>query len=161
MHNLAYADPDGRLIEEPSLRPLARSGWEVGGEGDSAPFDGAWTRLPEGSTIASLADRLALARDDEGETIRISPDAGWAVGAVLPPGYTRTLLPAFDEEEGARVLPVFGYAAVAFPEGQALVAATPTHPLEWLQPRNFSRRDIETAITAGVGHPPRQPAREP
>src|SRR5258708_3623481 len=150
MLNLAYAELDGRLIEEPFLRPLARSGWDVGGEGDSAPFDGTWTPLPEGSTIASLVDRLALARDDEGETIRISPDAGWAVGAVLPPGYTRTLLPAFDEEEGARVLPVFGYAAVAFRDGQALVAATRTDPLEWWQPRNFAGRDIEAAIATAA-----------
>ncbi len=150
MLNLAYADPDGRLIEEPTLRPLARSGWDVGGEGDPAPFDGTWMPLPDGATVASLAGRLALARDADGETIRLSPDAGWAVGAVLPPGYTRTLLPAFDEEEGARVLPVFGYAAIAFRHGQAVVAATRTDPLEWWQPRNFAGRDIESAITAAA-----------
>jgi wyosine [tRNA(Phe)-imidazoG37] synthetase (radical SAM superfamily) len=145
---LAYADPDGRLIEEAELRPLARSGWEVGGEGDGAPFDGTWSPLPEGATIASLEDRLALARDGGGETIRLSPDAGWAVGAVLPPGYTRTLLPAYEEEEGARVLPIFGYAAVAFRAGRPVVAAVRTDPLEWWQPRNFANRDIGVALAA-------------
>ena len=148
MLSLAYADLDGRLIEESSLHPLARSGWQVGGEGDRAPFDATWSELPEGATIASLVDRLALARDDDDETIRISPDAGWAVGAVLPPGYTRTLLPAYEEEEEARVLPVFGYAAVAFRNGQAVVAATRTDPLEWWQPKNFARLDIGRAIGA-------------
>jgi wyosine [tRNA(Phe)-imidazoG37] synthetase (radical SAM superfamily) len=146
--NLAYADPDGRLIEEAELRPLARSGWEVGGEGDGAPFDGTWSPLPEGATIASLEDRLALARDGGGETIRLSPDAGWAVGAVLPPGYTRTLLPAYEEEEGARVLPIFGYAAVAFRAGRPVVAAVRTDPLEWWQPSNFANRDIGAALAA-------------
>ena len=60
--NLAYADPDGRLIEEPELRPLARSGWDVGGGGDAPPFDATWIPLPEGATIASLPDRLARGR---------------------------------------------------------------------------------------------------
>src|SRR6202011_5791537 len=144
--NLAYADPQGRLIEEAELRPLARSGWDVGGPGDAAPFDAGWIPLPDGATIASLPDRLALARGDDGETVRISPDAGWAVGAVLPPGYTRTLMPAYEEEEGARVLPIFGYAAVAFRGGKAVVAAVRTDPLEWWQPHNFSGRDIDAAI---------------
>ena len=68
----------------------------------------------------SLPGRLALARDHSGEAIRLSPDAGWAVAAVLPPGYTRTLLPAYEEEEGAQVLPVYGYAAAAFRRGRAV-----------------------------------------
>ncbi len=149
--NLAYADPEGRLIEEPELRPLARSGWAVGGPGDEAPFDATWIPLPAGASIASLPDRLALARDDSGETIRLSPDAGWAVGAVLPPGYTRTLVPAYEEEEGARVLPIFGYAAVGFRSGKPVVAAARTDPLEWWQPRNFSGRDIQAAIAGARG----------
>jgi wyosine [tRNA(Phe)-imidazoG37] synthetase (radical SAM superfamily) len=148
MLNLAYADPEGRLIEESELQPLARSGREIGGEGDGAPFDGTWSPLPEGATIASLPDRLALARDGSGETIRLSPDAGWAVGAVLPPGYTRTLLPAYEEEPDARVLPIFGYAAVAFRGGRPMVAAVRTDPLEWWQPANFAGRDIGGAIAA-------------
>ena len=146
MLNLAYADAHGRLIEEPNLRSLARSGWQVGAPGDGAPFDASWTPLPEGASITSLPDRLALAQDASAETIRLSPDAGWAVGAVLPPGYTRTLVPAYDEEEGARVLPIFGYAAVAFREQRLVVAAVRTDPLEWWQPRNFAGRDIKGAI---------------
>lgn len=146
MLNLAYADPDGRLIEEPSLRPLARSGWHVGAPGDKAPFDTSWIALPDGASIASLPDRLALAQDASGETMRLSPDAGWAVGAILPPGYTRTLVPAYDEEEDAHVLPIFGYAAVAFRAERLVVAAVRTDPLEWWQPHNFAGRDIAGAI---------------
>jgi wyosine [tRNA(Phe)-imidazoG37] synthetase (radical SAM superfamily) len=55
-------------------------------------------------------------------------------------------VPAYDEEEGARVLPIFGYAAVGFRGGKPVVAATRTDPLEWWQPRNFSGRDIQAAI---------------
>jgi wyosine [tRNA(Phe)-imidazoG37] synthetase (radical SAM superfamily) len=154
MLNLAYADVSGRLMEEPNLRALARSGWNVGAPGDQGPFDTTWIPLPEGASITSLPDRLALAKDAFGETIRLSPDAGWAVGAVLPPGYTRTLVPAYDEEEGARVLPIYGYAAVAFRAEQLLVAAVRTDPLEWWQPRNFAGRDVAAAIARATSDLP-------
>ncbi|MHB8510401.1 MAG: radical SAM protein [Candidatus Dormibacteria bacterium] len=142
MLNLAYADEQGQLIEEDTLRPLVRSGWEI-----FAPAqDATWIPLPDGATITSLPDRMALAIDSTGETVRLSPDAGWAVGAVLPPGYTRTLVPAYEEEEGARVLPIFGYTAVAFRKGQAVVAAVRTDDLDWWQPAQFRGREIGPAI---------------
>jgi pyruvate-formate lyase-activating enzyme len=144
---LAYADPDGRLIEEPDLGAMARSGWEVGGADTVIP-DTTWIPLPDGATIASLPGRLALAIDGDGEVVRLSPDAGWAVGAVLPPGYTRTLLPAYDEDDEVEVLPIFGYAATAFRRGRPVVAAVRTDPLDWWQPDNFRGMDIAAAIAA-------------
>ncbi|MEA2682767.1 MAG: hypothetical protein QOK05_1095 [Chloroflexota bacterium] len=156
MLSLAYADPDGRLIEETDLGALARSGWEVGAAGDGPQFEAAWIPLPDGATVTSLPGRLALGREASGETVGLSPDAGWAVAAVLPPGYTRTLLPAFeeDDEEQVDVLPVFGYAALGFRGGQAVVAATRTDPLEWWQPRQFRDHDIQSAIArAGADMP--------
>lgn len=143
---LAYADPRGRLIEDASLQAIARSGWEVSAPGEGGPFDASWIPLPDGATVATLPGRMAVARDTDGETIRLSPDAGWAVGAVLPPGYTRTLMPAYEEDDDAAVLPIFGYAAVAFRRGSAVVAAVRTDPLDWWQPRNFRGRDIGAAI---------------
>ncbi|GAC1335745.1 MAG: radical SAM protein [Candidatus Dormibacteria bacterium] len=143
---LAYADPDGRLIEERELGALARSAHQVGARGDGPAFACDWIPLPEGATITSLPGRLALARDGAGDQVRLSPDAGWAVAAVRPPGYTRTHLPADDEDVEVDVLPVFGYAALAFRGSTPVVAATRTDPLEWWQPRQFAGRDIEVAI---------------
>jgi wyosine [tRNA(Phe)-imidazoG37] synthetase (radical SAM superfamily) len=142
MLTLAYADPDGRLIEDDTLYPCVRSGWDL----LPAPEDTTWIPLPDGATIASLPDRMAIALDEQGEQVRLSPDAGWAVGAVLPPGYTRTLMPAYEEEEEARVLPIFGYTAVAFRKGRPVVAAVKTDPLPWWEPRQFRGRDIGGAI---------------
>jgi wyosine [tRNA(Phe)-imidazoG37] synthetase (radical SAM superfamily) len=150
MLTLAYADLEGRLIEEEGLGALARSGWEIGGPGDGGPFEATWIPLPEGATVTALPGRLALSREAGGDVIRLSPDAGWAVGAVLPPGFTRTLLPAYEEEEDTEVLPIFGYAALAFRKGKPVVAALRTDPLDWWQPRNFRGRDIETAIEAAA-----------
>ena len=152
MLTLAYADPDGRLIEEETLGAAARSGWEVGSAEGSAPFDATWSPLPDGASIVSLPGRLALAREPGGDLVRLSPDAGWAAAAVLPPGYTRTLLPAFEEAEddpgGVAVLPVFGYAALAFRDGAPVAAALRTDPLDWWLPANFTGLDIHAAIGA-------------
>ena len=147
---LAYADPDGRLIEEDGLAALARSGHVVGARGDDPAFDCDWIPPPDGASITSLPGRLALAREAGGETVRLSPDAGWAVAAVLPPGYTRTLLPAFEEDDEVEVLPVFGYAALAFRDGRPVVAATRTDALDWWQPREFVGHDIQAAISGAV-----------
>ena len=148
--SLAYADSDGRLIEDSDLGALARSGHQVGVRGDGPAFDCDWIPLPEGATITNLPGRLALAREATGETVRLSPDAGWAVGAVLPPGYTRTLLPAFEEDEEVEVLPVFGYAALAFRGGRPVVAAARTDSLDWWQPRQFAGHDIRAAIATAA-----------
>jgi wyosine [tRNA(Phe)-imidazoG37] synthetase (radical SAM superfamily) len=151
---LAYADPEGRLIEESELSALARSGHEVGARGHGPAFDCGWIPLPDGASITSLPGRLALARDPGGATVRLSPDAGWAVGAVLPPGFTRTLLPAFEEDDEVEVLPVFGYAALAFRGGRPVVAATRTDPLEWWQPQQFAGHDIGAAIARAASDMP-------
>ena len=139
----AISDDHGRLLEVPGLAALTRSGWEI----LEAPASG-WIPLPDGATTVSLPGRLALATDEDGEQVRISPDAGWAGAAILPPGYTRTLFPAYEEEEGAAVLPVFGYAALAFKRGRPVVSAVRTDDLDWWQPREFRGRDIEAAIQA-------------
>ena len=44
------------------------------------------------------------------------------------------------------MLPIFGYAAVAFLRGRPVVAAIRTDPLDWWQPRHFRGRDIGAAI---------------
>jgi wyosine [tRNA(Phe)-imidazoG37] synthetase (radical SAM superfamily) len=155
--SLAYADHAGRLIEEAELGALGRSGWEVGDASSGAAFECGWIPLPDGASVTSLPGRLALGREATGDAVRLSPDAGWAVGAVLPPGYTRTLLPAFEEDDGGEpveVLPVFGYAAMGFRGAQAVVAATRTDPLEWWQPEQFRGHDIGAAIAqAGADMP--------
>lgn len=146
--SLAYADPAGRLIEEAELGALGRSGWEVGDASSGPAFECGWIPLPDGASVSSLPGRLAVGREATGETVRLSPDAGWAVAAILPPGYTRTLLPAFEEDEAAEieVLPVFGYAAMGFRSGRPVVAAVRTDPLEWWQPEQFRAHDIVAAI---------------
>lgn len=70
----------------------------------------------------------------------------YAVGALLPQGYTRTLLPAFRRSKADRPLPLLGYAAVAWRRGKAYVAAARTdRPGRW-DPEHYSTPDLPELV---------------
>lgn len=104
----------------------------VSAECTAAGFDGAatvplerWLPLPLGATLAPLA-RQADGLDRHGRARGLGRDR-WALGAVLPPGYLRTLYPAYRPTSD----PVSGEpsAAVGADENGALaVAAILTDP---------------------------------
>lgn len=66
----------------------------------------------------------------------------FAVGALLPQGYTRTLLPAYRRPSGEKPLPLFGYAAVAWREGRLWVAARRTDDPERWDPRYYNTPEL-------------------
>jgi len=82
--------------------------------------------LPEGSTLVPLM-REAEGLDRHGRTRPLGPSR-WALGAVLPPGFTRTLHPAYVDE-GLRESPLAALATAAIcadDSGALYVAAIPT-----------------------------------
>ncbi|MFC4769429.1 radical SAM protein [Effusibacillus consociatus] len=131
MH-LVYADQNGRIFEEPELLPLGRTGDLLTDiyEEELIPF-------PEGATLVSLPGTRALGIDKSEKTVAV-PDGATAVGALLPQGFTRLLLPGYAKREGADPLPLFGYTAVVWKEGKFFVAADPTDDeKERWNPLNF------------------------
>lgn len=121
---LLFCDPEGRLYDHPELLASARSG-EFVGEPDERPV-----ALPSFAKLASLPGRLPVGVDPRsGEPIvldevqvgrrRFVPVA---VGAVFPPGWTRTLLPGDAPLPGATVLPQWAYTAAG---------ATAAGPVAW------------------------------
>ncbi|HUZ77365.1 MAG TPA: radical SAM protein [Chloroflexota bacterium] len=148
MFNAAYVTAGGELKSMPGKRPLAAQGRAV------EPLEPAeLIPLPRGSVLSLLPDRTAVSA--QGEL------PGFPAAALLPIGYTRTLLPAYAgygtlpalhagkpaargdrlpvraEASSAAYLPLFGYAAVAVrDDGQPYVAALPTD-----DPRPWQRRD--------------------
>jgi hypothetical protein len=99
-------------------------------------FDGARTveldtaiLLPEGATLVPLA-REAEGLDRLGR-VRPIGASRWALGAVLPAGYTRTLHPAYRDEglREAPLAPLPTTAVCADDSGALYVAAVPTAPL--------------------------------
>ncbi|HEX3629830.1 MAG TPA: radical SAM protein [Candidatus Dormibacteraeota bacterium] len=139
MPRLLYATDDGSLREDQSLNAIARSGWELDAADTLIP-------LPPGTTLMHLPARRPLGRSASGQIVEPDDPGAQVVGAVLPPGYLRTWLPAYREQPPAPVLPLYGYAAVASVDGEPRVAALPTDHWDAWDPQALDRRRIGVAI---------------
>ena len=135
---LIYCTPDGEICEEPRLQALAF--------GDQ-PLDAAeLIPLPDGATLSMMPDRLAVGQTSSGKRWSIAASRGWAAAALLPIGYTRTLLPAYEKVPNMEPLPFFGYSAVAGMHGRLYVAALRTDdPNKW-HPRAFNKRTLTSLV---------------
>ena len=112
---LVYCTPAGEIREEVRLRALAFG---------NQPLAAAHLiPLPDGVTLSMMPDRLAVGEKPSGERQVMARSRGWAAAALLPIGYTRTHLPAYEKVPGTEPLPFFGYSAVASMHGRLYVAA--------------------------------------
>lgn len=99
-----YADEEGTILDAAGLRGMGR----VGSKNIALrPED--LIPLPESADLMLLPDHQAVGQTSAGE---ILPITGTAVAAILPAGYTRLFLPAYEREEDAERLPLYGYTAV-------------------------------------------------
>lgn len=138
--HLLYSTPDGEIREETRLQALAF--------GDKPLEARDLIPLPDGVTLSMMPDRLAVGLKKTGERQVLAASRGWAVAALLPIGYTRTLLPEYEKVPGTEPLPFFGYSAVASINGELYVAAVKTDdPHKW-HPRSFPRKKLEHAVHA-------------
>ena len=138
MAYLIYCTPDGEIREEPRLQALAF--------GDRPLEMADMIPLPDGVTLSMMPDRLAVGRKRSGERQVLPQARGWAVAALLPIGYTRTELPAYEKVADTEPLPFFGYSAVAGLNGRMYVAAVKTDdPRKW-HPRAFQRPKLERLV---------------
>lgn len=135
---LLYSTPEGEIREEARLQALSFGGRPLQAH-DLIP-------LPDGVTLSMMPDRLAVGCRRDGER-RVLPQArGWAVAALLPIGYTRTLLPDYEKVPDTEPLPFFGYSAVAGIHGRLYVAAIKTDdPRKW-HPRAFNKQKLERLV---------------
>ncbi len=155
---VACCDDDGVVFEEPSLAALGRSWdetWEIRAE-DMIP-------LPKGSTLVMLPGRQAVGMVEstgEARAVWIEPRRpggrevpAWAVAALLPAGYTRTLVPAYVRVPSGRdgvVLPLYGYTAVGMRDGRPYVAAMKTDdPTRWA-PNRYNTSDLGRLVDEAV-----------
>jgi wyosine [tRNA(Phe)-imidazoG37] synthetase (radical SAM superfamily) len=143
VQRLLYAAADGQLQVHSSLRAVARSGWEIGPPDRLIP-------LPDGATLVHLPGRVPLARTTRGDTVPLDEEGAVAVAAVMPPGYLRTMLPAYVDRPGAAVLPLYGYAAVADVDGEPHVAGLRTDRWSAWDPKAEDRQRIGPAIRAAA-----------
>ncbi|MGI8877761.1 MAG: hypothetical protein ACR2G8_04025, partial [Candidatus Limnocylindria bacterium] len=121
MFSAVHSDRSGRVYVSADWGACAFDGERTVEIGTAVP-------LPAGSTLVPLA-REAEGLDRHGHA-RPLGQSRWALGAVLPAGYTRTLHPAY-RDEGLRESPVAPLATAALcadDAGSLYVAAIPTAP---------------------------------
>jgi pyruvate-formate lyase-activating enzyme len=78
--------------------------------------------LPYGSQFYYFPKAKPIGLDEAGKLTVINNYL--PVAAFLPPGYTRTVLPAYVESEGSPLLPLWSYTAVVWYREQFYAAAT-------------------------------------
>ncbi|MBS2030385.1 MAG: radical SAM protein [Deltaproteobacteria bacterium] len=156
---LLIADEKGTVLEHPSLLAAVRSGEEILAARDVEEKPIA---LPEFGKLAFLPGRIPVGIDpDSGEPVPVTelklgsrtirPSA---VGALLPPGYTRTYLPAEVPPDGAPPLPQWAYTAAAWSAKGPVAYALHTDKRGHWDPSRYSTPDLKKLVTARLHESP-------
>lgn len=142
--SLIYQDETGRLYEDPELKAMGLNGFQV------ELADALWLDLPAGGELVALPGRLPTGYHSKSDAIEVveAPEGQTfsAVAAILPVGYTRKLLPAYEMDLPAE-LPLFGYTAAGSAGGRIKVAAIRTdEDLKW-NPSFYNTPDLPQRIS--------------
>jgi pyruvate-formate lyase-activating enzyme len=140
---LAYTDTRGRVFFDGTKSPLADGGIV------RAPQRDELIPLPDGGVVTMLPGRSPRLAGGAVAARRT------ALGVLLPAGYTRTLLPAFERRAGAPQLPLFGYTFACAVGDDLMVAAMRTDESDDWQPRRFAQGELEAILTARLAADPR------
>lgn len=138
---LVYADQDGKVYDHPECEALGRSGDMIVDllEDELIP-------LPEGATMVSLPCTRPVYADPATGDMKVLQGEYNAVGALLPQGYTRLLLPAYIKSDKTSVLPLFGYTAVVWKDnGFHVAAAQCDDPYKW-NPNTCDPRELRRKV---------------
>jgi pyruvate-formate lyase-activating enzyme len=139
--HLVYADKAGNVYDHPELIGLGRSAdiiTEIA-EDELIP-------LPDGATLVSLPHTRPVGWNESTESMEPLPGPYTAVGALLPQGYTRLLLPGYVKTDKSQMLPLFGYTAVVWKDGKFYAAARLTDQPDRWNPDNCDRRELKLGV---------------
>lgn len=139
--NVVYANRDGEVFDRPDFIGLGRSGELV-----TELLEEELIPLPEGATLVSLPDTRPIGLDRATGEMRVVPGDVSAVGALLPQGFTRLLLPGYAKTDRTKALPLFGYTAVVWKDGGFYVAAEASDDPERWNPRNCDVNELELQV---------------
>jgi len=143
MFQLLYADDKGRMFEHPDLLASGRTGsfYTEMDAGEVIP-------LPEGASLVMVPGGTPVGIDSEDGFTVYSGRRGkpvFAVGALLPQGFSRTLIPAYRRRDKTP-LPLFGYAAVGWQDGEIYVAAVQTDETSKWNPVHYSTAELAPLV---------------
>lgn len=118
-----YANEKGDALEHPGMTMLGRSGldWVEPTRAEMIP-------MPKGASLVSVPAHIPVGLDEQDNLQYFTREPGGsgavlAVAALLPQGFTRTLLPACVSPGNSSSLPLLGYAAVGLKDERIWVAA--------------------------------------
>ncbi len=137
MIGLAYCDKAGRIFYDESRQPLADGGVvrEVARE-ELVPAPAGTVPM----VLPARHPRVIKGVERRRQTLAV----------MLPAGYTRLLLPAYDRDAGAPALPLFGYTFACAIDETLHVAAMRTDEGEDWQPRAFAPGELEALVERRV-----------
>ncbi len=135
MPTLLFADDRGRVYEHPRLLAAVRTGDSLQAPGERP------VPLPPGASLAMLPGRRPVGIDPASRSLVVLHEVALgrrtivphAVGATLPPGFTRTFLPAAARPgaQPAPVLPQWAYTAAGFDRGYVVWALRTDRRRHW------------------------------
>lgn len=133
-----YADKNGEIFDAPGCHAVGCQGQDYRAlqPDDMIP-------LPEGAELMFLPGRNALQM--KGDTPQMLKGR-LAVAAMLPVGYTRTLLPAYERQAKAPQLPLYGYTAAALFNDEIYVAAVKTADNAKWHPYRYNTPDLKKRV---------------
>jgi pyruvate-formate lyase-activating enzyme len=141
---LVYADAEGRIFEWPELEMLGASGGKYERIGS-----GEWIRLPPGSELFVLPQRLPVGYDAEKRQVEVLAHDPYdpakpvqAVAAFMSPAYTQLYSPAYRTLPQAPLLPLFAYTAVGWKDGHFVATGVRIDPDERQDFRHFDPKEI-------------------
>ena len=142
---LVVADTEGQILDHPFLGMAGRSGTDV------VPVPSVdLLRIPEGSKLFTMPGSHPVAWDPRRQTYRPVPRVQIGgqrftcntVAAFLPPGYTRTLLPAGAYSVPQPPLPLWSYTAVGWDGEEFVASAVRTDPMDHSAARHYDDREL-------------------
>ncbi|MGI6413560.1 MAG: radical SAM protein [Syntrophomonadaceae bacterium] len=145
-----YSNQKGQILEHPEFEMLGRSGnqWVVPDRYNMIP-------LPKGAALVSLPNQIPVGiangslKGLDSDPLHPGRQVN-AVAALLPQGFTRTLLPSGVNIKPDQVLPLYGYAAIGLKGDQIYVAAIKTDKHHKWHPAHYNTNRLPVRINKMV-----------
>ncbi|OMF29110.1 radical SAM protein [Paenibacillus sp. FSL H8-0548] len=135
--NLVYADEQGNVFDHPDFIALGRSGDMI-----VEIMEDELIPLPNGATLVSLPFTRPIGLNPNTGEMQVIPGGAQSVGALLPQGFTRLCLPGYVKADKNEKLPLFGYTAVVWKDGNFYVTAEQSDNPEKWDPLNCDRDEL-------------------
>ncbi len=147
MIQMLFARASGEWMDIPPLAFVASCGNRL-----LCPTKADLIPLPEGATLTMMPGAHPYGFDPQtGEFLLVDQNPYnkkvepiYALAALLPQGFTRTLMPAATKSK--KTLPLLGYTAVGILKGKLMVAAMQTDEHERWHPKHYNTPDLPDLV---------------